>query len=55
MGLVEDAPRRSADDDPRRRYYRMTSFGRKVLAADVERLEELVRAAKGRLRARRVT
>jgi DNA-binding PadR family transcriptional regulator len=55
QGIVEDAPRRSPDDDPRRRYYRMTSFGRKVLAADVERLEELVRAAKGRLRARRVT
>jgi DNA-binding PadR family transcriptional regulator len=55
QGMVEDAPRRSADDDPRRRYYRMTSFGRKVLAADVERLEELIRAAKSRLRARRVT
>lgn len=55
QGIVEDAPRRSADDDPRRRYYRMTSFGRKVLAADVERLEELVRAAKGRLRSRRAT
>ena len=55
QGIVEDAPRRSADDDPRRRYYRMTSFGRKVLAADVERLEELIRAAKGKLRARRVT
>ena len=55
QGMLEDAPRRSADDDPRRRYYRMTSFGRKVLAADVERLEELIRAAKGRLRARRVT
>jgi DNA-binding PadR family transcriptional regulator len=55
QGIVEDAPRRSADDDPRRRYYRMTSFGRKVLAADIERLEELIRAAKGRLRAPRVT
>jgi DNA-binding PadR family transcriptional regulator len=53
QGMVEDAPRRSADDDPRRRYYRLTSFGRKVLAADIERLEELIRAAKGRLRARR--
>ncbi len=54
-GMVEDAPRRSADDDPRRRYYRLTSFGRKVLAADVERLDDLVRAAKARLRARRAT
>jgi DNA-binding PadR family transcriptional regulator len=55
QGIVEDAPRRSAEDDPRRRYYRMTSFGRKVLAADIERLEELIRAAKAKLRARRVT
>ena len=54
QGIVEDA-RRPAGDDPRRRYYRLTSFGRKVLAADVERLEELIHAAKGRLRARRVT
>lgn len=54
-GIVEDAPRRSADDDPRRRYYRLTTFGRKVLAADVERLEELIRAAKGRLHPRRAT
>jgi DNA-binding PadR family transcriptional regulator len=55
QGIVEDAPRKSADDDPRRRYYRLTRFGRSVLAADVERLDELVRAAKGRLRARRAT
>lgn len=52
-GIVEEAPRRSAEDDPRRRYYRLTSFGRKVLAADVERLEELIHAAKARLRPRR--
>src|SRR5258706_1897306 len=37
-GLVEEAPRRSTDDDPRRRYYRLTSFGRSILAADVARL-----------------
>src|ERR1700736_3852671 len=46
QGIVEDAPRRSADDDPRRRYYRLTSFGRRILAADVARLEDLVREAK---------
>jgi DNA-binding PadR family transcriptional regulator len=55
QGIIEDAPRHSVDDDPRRRYYRLTSFGREVLAADVERLEELIHAAKARLRARRVT
>ena len=55
QGIVENVRRRSADDDPRRRYYRLTSFGRRVLAADVARLEELIRAAKSNLRARRVT
>jgi DNA-binding PadR family transcriptional regulator len=50
-GIVEGAPRRSADDDPRRRYYRLTSFGRRILAADVARLEQLVREAKSHLRA----
>jgi DNA-binding PadR family transcriptional regulator len=55
QGIVEDAPRPSPTDDPRRRYYRLTSFGRKVLAADVERLAQLIRAAKGRLRSRRAT
>ena len=51
QGIVEDAPRRSADDDPRRRYYRLTEFGRRILAADVARLEALVREAKSHLRA----
>jgi DNA-binding PadR family transcriptional regulator len=49
--MVEDAPRRSADDDPRRRYYRLTEFGRRILAAEVARLEDLVREAKSHLRA----
>ena len=49
-GLVEEAPRRSADDDSRRRYYRLTSFGRSILAADVARLESVVREARLRLR-----
>ena len=26
QGLVEEGPRPSADDDPRRRYYRLTGF-----------------------------
>jgi DNA-binding PadR family transcriptional regulator len=48
--MVEAAPRRSADDDPRRRYYRITDFGRRLLAAEVVRLEDLVREAKSNLR-----
>ena len=50
QGLVQDAPRRSADDDPRRRYYRLTSFGKRVLEADLGRLENVLREAKLHLR-----
>jgi DNA-binding PadR family transcriptional regulator len=32
-------------DDPRRRYYELTALGRRVLAAETERLRELVRLA----------
>jgi DNA-binding PadR family transcriptional regulator len=38
-----------AGDDPRRRYFRLTSLGRGVLAAEVVRLESVVREAKLRL------
>lgn len=33
-------------DDERRRYYRMTNFGRRVLQAEVQRLSGLVKAAR---------
>src|SRR5947207_2762084 len=46
QGLAEEAPRRGAHDDPRRRYYRLTRFGRSVLTADVARLEGVVHAAR---------
>lgn len=39
-------------DDPRRRYWQLTTLGRRVLAAETERLRELVRRA-GRTRALR--
>jgi DNA-binding PadR family transcriptional regulator len=47
-GMIEESGKRSdpeADDD-RRCYYRLTGFGAKVLAAEVERLDALVRAAR---------
>jgi DNA-binding PadR family transcriptional regulator len=47
QGLIEElleAPR-GEDDDPRRRYYRITATGRDVLVAEAQRLEQLVRAA----------
>jgi DNA-binding PadR family transcriptional regulator len=47
--LVQELGHRPGDDDPRRRYYRLTSLGRALLAAEVARLETVVRDAKLRL------
>lgn len=46
-GLVGETDKRPApdQDDSRRRYYRLTPLGRRVLAAETARLEDLVRAA----------
>src|SRR5208283_4079416 len=43
--LIEESAARPApeDDDARRRYYRLTRLGRRVLAAESQRLEDLVR------------
>ena len=48
--LIEESPARPAPerDDARRRYYRLTSLGRRVLAAESERLEDLVRIVHGK-------
>jgi DNA-binding PadR family transcriptional regulator len=45
--LIEETDRRPdpALDDERRRYYRLTHFGRRVAAAEAERLHSLVREA----------
>ncbi|MDQ3590004.1 MAG: PadR family transcriptional regulator [Actinomycetota bacterium] len=52
-GVIEESPGQkrpdpgeAPDDERRRRYYRLTGFGGEVLAAEVERLEGLVRAAR---------
>jgi DNA-binding PadR family transcriptional regulator len=42
-GLVAEAV---ADGDPRRRPYRLTSLGQKVLSAEIKRLEGVVFQAK---------
>ena len=47
--LVRELGRRPDDDDPRRRYYRLTSLGRGVLAAETARLAGVVREARLRL------
>jgi DNA-binding PadR family transcriptional regulator len=44
-GLVADAAARSTDADERRIYYRLTPLGRRVLAAELDRLRALVRYA----------
>jgi DNA-binding PadR family transcriptional regulator len=38
----------AAGEDPRRVYYRMTPFGRRVLAAEMNRMRELLALAEGR-------
>src|SRR5215471_467660 len=47
-GMVEELGKRPGDDDPRRRYYRLSSFGRGVLAAEIARLDDVVREGKQR-------
>jgi DNA-binding PadR family transcriptional regulator len=47
--FVQELGHRSGGEDPRRRYYRLTSLGRGVLGAEIVRLEEVVREAKLRL------
>jgi DNA-binding PadR family transcriptional regulator len=49
-GLIEESGSRSRDDDPRRRYYRLTAEGRRALQAEIARLEALVRAARAKRR-----
>jgi len=46
---VQELGRRPAGDDPRRRYYSLTSLGRGVLAAETARLAGVVREARLRL------
>jgi len=53
--LIEESDERPAAelDDARRRYYRLTALGRRVLDAECERLQELVRTI--RVKQRMVT
>ena len=40
--LIEESDERPDQDDARRRYYRLTKLGRRVLTAECRRLEDLV-------------
>jgi DNA-binding PadR family transcriptional regulator len=49
-GVIEESARRpEQNEDQRRRYYHLGRRGRKVLEAEAQRLEALVRAARRRL------
>lgn len=50
QGLLEELRERPAPelDDERRRYYRLTAFGKTVARAEAQRLEELVKLARVR-------
>jgi DNA-binding PadR family transcriptional regulator len=50
LGLIEESDERPDPhlDDERRRYYRITPFGRRVAQADAVRMRDLVRMAQQR-------
>lgn len=43
QGMVGEIPRPRGEDERRRRYYRLSDDGRRVLSAEVSRLDELFR------------
>jgi DNA-binding PadR family transcriptional regulator len=47
-GMIAESGRRpvAARDDERRRYYRLTEFGRRVVVAEAERLQKMIAAAR---------
>lgn len=49
-GWIEESDERPDPrlDDERRRYYRLTGAGRKLVQAEAERLEQLVKIARGK-------
>ncbi len=49
-GMIMECPKRpaAAFDDQRRRYYRLSAWGRQVAAAEAERLEKLLARARGK-------
>jgi DNA-binding PadR family transcriptional regulator len=49
-GLIVESEERAdpASDDERRRYYRLTDLGRRVIALDAERLADLVGIAEAK-------
>ncbi len=52
QGIVEECSPRSSGEDPRRRYYRLSRFGRRLLSVEIERLEGVVREARLHIKVR---
>ena len=48
QGLIDEANRQDTDD-PRRRYYRLTSLGEQVVSVEIQRLEGIFRKVKTHL------
>jgi DNA-binding PadR family transcriptional regulator len=47
-GFIAEVSRRSTQDDERRRYYRVTTAGRKAGREEAERLADLLRVARAK-------
>jgi DNA-binding PadR family transcriptional regulator len=47
-GLIAELEERPEEDDERRRYYTLTAFGRRVAAAEAQRMEDMVAAARSK-------
>lgn len=47
-GLIDEVPAPADDADPRRKYYRVTDEGRRLVGAEAARLASLVRLARER-------
>jgi DNA-binding PadR family transcriptional regulator len=52
QGIVEEIAPRGEDEDSRRRYYKLTKFGRGLLSTEIDRLESVFLEAKAHLRIR---
>ena len=48
QGIVQESTPRSSVGDSRRRYYRLTSTGRKLARAEAEKLADLLRVARAK-------
>ena len=50
QGMVKELGAKSDDEDTRRRYYRLTALGSRVLTVEISRLETVVRDARLQMR-----